>query len=221
MIKIKDMDNTDEMQTPKNNKSKSKKSDKLKLISVFYNFKEKLKSDKKLLIIICAGILGMVLLLITEFAQQDNIEKVANSANKNSKYSYEHQYKCQIQTELQKLISSIDGAGKTKVMITLESGSKSVYAVDEKIDDNNDMLQGDKDYQKDSEYSKETEHIIVNSSKNDEGLVIEVLQPKVRGVAVVCQGADSAMVRKDITDTVKAVLNIDSNRVCITKMIND
>lgn len=210
-----------------NEKAKVTKQDKSKpkvnIKEVFKDLKTKVKADKKLLFIIGIGIVGMLLLVITEFTSttDDNVEKVAKATNKDTQYTYEQKYKCQIQSELQKLISSIDGAGQTKVMVTLDSGSKSVYAVDEKVDDNTDTQQGDTNYKKNNDYSRQTEHIIVNSSKDDEGLVIEVLQPKVRGVAVVCQGADSAMVRKDITDTVTAVLDIDSNRVCITKMIND
>lgn len=188
------------------------------------NFKTSVKKDKKLLLIVVCGIIGMLLLLVTEVCDNDKSNKKTDTkTNKNiSQCEYEENYKVQVQDQLETIISSIDGAGETKVMVTLESGSKSVYAVDEKIDDNSDTSKNDNDYKRDSNYKRETEHILVNSkNKEDGGLIIEVLQPKVRGVAVVCEGADKATVREDITDTVTAVLDIDTNRVSIQKMIND
>lgn len=188
------------------------------------NFKISIKKDKKLLLIVACGIIGMLLLLVTEVCDNDKSSKKTDTKSKNniSQCEYEENYKVEVQDQLETIISSIDGAGETKVMVTLESGSKSVYAVDEKIDDNNDSSKSDDDYKRDSNYKRETEHILVNSkNKEDGGLIIEVLQPKVRGVAVVCEGADKATVREDITDTVTAVLDIDTNRVSIQKMIND
>ena len=192
------------------------------------NFKEllnRLKTDKKLILILGIGLLGMLLLLFTEiFSSGENDDKQLKqkSVSYNSQYTYEQSYKNQLQQDLQKLISSIDGAGKTRVMVTLDSGSKSVYAVDEKIDDKNDSSDKAGELTKNSQYARDTRHIIVNSqSKNEDGLVVEIIQPQIRGVAVVCQGASSAVVRQNITDTVTAVLNISSNRVCITKMTKD
>jgi stage III sporulation protein AG len=39
-------------------------------------------------------------------------------------------YAAELETRLTALISRVEGAGKTAVMVTLESGSESVYAID-------------------------------------------------------------------------------------------
>jgi len=197
--------------------------DKLNVEELKGNILQRLKTDKKLLAILAIGLLGMLLLLLTEFTDGDKSEKQQyKTANTGTQYTYEQNYKKQVQNDLKEIISSIDGAGKTRVMITLDSGSKSIYAIDEKISDTSDSSENDKQYSKDSKYERDTEHIIINSSNKDEaGLIVEVIQPQIRGVAIVCEGADSAIVRKNITDTVTAVLNISSTRVCITKMTKD
>ncbi len=196
-------------------------------MKVKINFQEiitRIKTDKKLIVIIVIGLVGMLLLLFSEiFDSSDDIDDSAKSTeSSNTQYTYEQNYKKQVQQDLQKLISSIDGAGNTKVMVTIESGTKSVYAVDENIKDTSNTSDDNNKYSRSSEYSRDTEHIIVNSSSKDEdGLIVEIIQPQIRGVAVVCQGADSAVVRQNITNTVTAVLNISSTRVCITKMTKD
>ncbi len=187
-------------------------------------FFKKIKEDKKLLAILSIGLIGMILLLMTEFTSKDkNKKQQVKTADNSTQYTYEQNYKNSVQNDLQKIISSIDGAGKTTVMVTLDSGSKSVYAIDEKISNNDDSLEKENEYKKSSQNSKNTEHIIIkdSSNKDEKGLIVEVIQPQIRGVAIVCEGADSAVVRQNITDTVTAVLNISSTRVCITKMTKD
>ncbi len=188
------------------------------------DFFKKIKEDKKLLAILSIGLIGMILLLMTEFTSKDkNKKQQVKTADNSTQYTYEQNYKNSVQNDLQKIISSIDGAGKTTVMVTLDSGSKSVYAIDEKISNNDDSLEKENEYKKSSQNSKNTEHIIIkdSSNKDEKGLIVEVIQPQIRGVAIVCEGADSAVVRQNITDTVTAVLNISSTRVCITKMTKD
>lgn len=188
------------------------------------DFFKKIKEDKKLLAILSIGLIGMILLLMTEITGKDkNKKQQVKTADNSTQYTYEQNYKNSVQNDLQKIISSIDGAGKTTVMITLDSGSKSVYAIDEKTSNNDDSLEKENEYKKSSQNSKNTEHIIIKDSlnKDEKGLIVEVIQPQIRGVAIVCEGADSAVVRQNITDTVTAVLNISSTRVCITKMTKD
>lgn len=188
------------------------------------DFFKKIKEDKKLLAILSIGLIGMILLLMTEITGKDkNKKQQVKTADNSTQYTYEQNYKISVQNDLQKIISSIDGAGKTTVMITLDSGSKSVYAIDEKTSNNDDSLEKENEYKKSSQNSKNTEHIIIkdSSNKDEKGLIVEVIQPQIRGVAIVCEGADSAVVRQNITDTVTAVLNISSTRVCITKMTKD
>ncbi len=188
------------------------------------DFFKKIKENKKLLAILSIGLIGIILLLMTEITGKDkNKKQQVKTADNSTQYTYEQNYKNSVQNDLQKIISSIDGAGKTTVMITLDSGSKSVYAIDEKTSNNDDSLEKENEYKKSSQNSKNTEHIIIKDSlnKDEKGLIVEVIQPQIRGVAIVCEGADSAVVRQNITDTVTAVLNISSTRVCITKMTKD
>ena len=106
---------------------------------------------------------------------------------------------------LEEMISSIQGAGKTKVMVTLDCSDENVYATEEKS--------GDTSY--------ENSVVIVENQDGESGVLIKVTQPKIRGVAVVCAGGASPTVRQSIIDTVTAVLDISSARVSIATMKTD
>ena len=74
-------------------------------------------------------------------------------------------------------------------------------------------------YEVNEKSNTENEYIILQSNgSRDEGLVIKVIQPKIRGVAIVCEGGDSAYVQQRITQAVTAVLDIGASRVSIARM---
>lgn len=113
--------------------------------------------------------------------------------------------------KLEKLLSELEGVGEVKVMISLESRYENVY------------LKGSTQNEKQSDSGREIvieeEYITVKKgSSTEEGLLVKVYEPKIKGVAVVAQGADSATVKKAITDTVCAVFSISSARVSVENM---
>ena len=116
-----------------------------------------------------------------------------------------------LEARLEEIISSIDGAGKTNVMITLETGEENVFAKQTKT-----QREGNNDKSKESD---EYEYVIIKSATSkEEGLLIEVGQPEIRGVAVVCEGAENLKVKESIISTVTSVLDIKTNKISISKM---
>lgn len=115
---------------------------------------------------------------------------------------------------LEKLLSDIEGAGKVRVMLTVDTCYENVYA---KSYD----TKGEKT-EKGSENELSEEYIIVKKgSNNEECLVIKVYEPTVKGVAVIAEGADSVKVKTAITDTVCALFNISTAQVSVEKMCKE
>lgn len=179
---------------------------------------ESIKADKKLAIIVFVGIAGILLLLASELVElPQKQEEEPKPAPKTA--STEYSYAEDIEKRLTNLISSISGAGKAKVMVTLENGVESVYAADEKQEQERSSEEKSGGVEVNEKNGSESEYIILQSNgSRDEGMVIKVIQPKIRGVAVVCEGADSAYVQQRITQTVTAVLDIGASRVSISRM---
>lgn len=161
---------------------------------------EKIKRDKRIAIIVCIGLVGIILLTLSELMPQKSDDK-QNEKSENVT-DIRDSYEENIEKRLTSIVSSIDGAGRTEVMVTLASGDENVYAVKEKSRDG----------------SKEREYIVIDSDKNESGLLLKVIEPEIRGVAIVCEGADSAKIRQEIISSVSAVLGISTNRISIAKI---
>lgn len=180
------------------------------------HFFEKLKSvftsDKKLAVLCAVGVLGVVLLIISEFIPTG--EKKAEKKESVTAAQSQETYAEDIEKRLTEIVSSIDGAGKTRVMVTLESGAEQVYARNEKIKSD---TSGGTALEKEN-FSDEKEYVLIETDGNEGGMIIKLIQPKIRGVAVVCEGGGSDAVRQEITQAITAVLDISASRVYITKM---
>lgn len=80
-------------------------------------------------------------------------------------------------------------------MVTLENGVESVYAKDEKYE-NEKRNSGERDSLQNEKTLDEQEYILLDDGAG--GLVIKVIQPKIRGVAVVCEGAIPYMFSREL-----------------------
>ena len=78
-------------------------------------------------------------------------------------------YRQQLEQQLSDLIAQVEGAGKTTVMITLESGEETIYALD--------TLSG--------QTQEQQTHVLLDDGT---ALAQTVCTPRVCGVAVVCEG---------------------------------
>ena len=166
-----------------------------------------LKIGKKNIVLVAIAIFIMVLLLVSEFLTPENTENIS----KENTEIYSSQYIEKTEKELEALLENISGAGEVKVMITLENCYENVFAkgYSEKNDSKTDSQKSE---------SEEEYIIIKNGSNNEECLVVKVLQPTVKGVAVIAQGAGNTQVKNAITQTVCALFDISTAKVSVEKM---
>ena len=92
--------------------------------------------------------------------------------------------------------AQVEGSGKTTVMITLESGEETIYALD--------TLSG--------QTQEQQTHVLLDDGT---ALAQTVCTPRVCGVAVVCEGGGDVRVAARITELVGALLDVPSNRICV------
>lgn len=165
------------------------------------NLFAKIKKDKKTLMIIIVGFIGMFLVLASEIGA----EKEVKNNNKVSEVNIFSEK--ELAEEAEKLIESIAGAGKTKIMITYESYEETVYAYDK---DENINAQGERDFT--------SKYIILDGDEKEEGLKLKILLPEIKGVAVVCQGGENPIIKEQIISALSALFNISSNKISIAIM---
>ncbi|MBQ7596213.1 MAG: hypothetical protein IJU45_06080 [Clostridia bacterium] len=165
---------------------------------------QKLKIDKKSAVLTVIGTVGVIILVLTEllpFTRASPDEKSAENRETSTAV-----YEQELEKRLCSLLAKIDGAGEVKVMVTLECTDENVYASEEKKQSGENSS------------SSETKYIIVKSDGSESGMLLKAFCPQVRGVAVVCGGAGSAVVRRDITNAVSSVLGISPSKISVTAM---
>ena len=108
-----------------------------------------------------------------------------------------------VATALEQILSQIDGVGRVKVMLTQAEGEITVYQ--ENIDHSSDTL-------------REDTVLISGDSRQEMGLVRQVIPPKYLGAVVVCQGGDRAAVRLDVVEAVASVTGLTADRITVLKM---
>ncbi len=156
----------------------------------------------KLALALAGALLGLLLLILP----------TAGSPKKAKEQSGDSQqdYASQLAAELEELISLIDGAGDTKVMLTLESGVENVFAEESKSSGGDDFSGG--------RASSETSVTVIETEDGDSAIVRKQLEPVIKGVAIVCEGGNTVRVRESIVSAVSTVLGISSSRVSVTGM---
>ena len=178
----------------------------LKMNDLLDNLKN-LKIGRRNVALVVIAVVIMLLLLLSELFTNDNTDAVS----KEDSEAYASQYIEKTEKELETLLEGINGAGKVRVMLTLENCYENVYArgYNEKSENKNDSFKSE----------TEEEYIIVkNGSNTEECLVIKVYEPTVKGVAVIAEGAGNTQVKNAITQTVCALFDISSARVSVEKM---
>lgn len=174
------------------------------------HFKEKLsklKVDKKTALFVVIGFTAILIIFLSEIggSGEDNDEYNILSEEMSSVTYCEY-----LEDKVKEIVESIDGAGETKVMITLSETTEYIYATN------------DKDTRKSSDTNDdstfENDYVIIENDSNDTGLLVKTIEPKVRGVAVVCEGGNNYSVQQQIYSAVSAVLNISTSRISISKL---
>ncbi len=166
---------------------------------------EKVKSffdskSSKTKVIIAVGLIGIFLILLSEI-------DIGSSSKKTEVTETDYAaYVSGLDSELSNLISSIDGVGNCRVMITLKNTSESVYAKNTENSEN------------DSSYTQNTEYVIYDGENGDSPILLKENFPEIEGVAVVCSGGDNVAVREKIIQCVSALFNISSNRISVSKL---
>lgn len=180
-------------QENKNEKNQSEK----KNTSLFGGkFFQKLKGIKHIELIV-AVVLGAIILLIYISSLQSNNTTKQTSTQSITSIS---EYSAFLENKLANVLENIEGAGNVTTMITFESGTEYIYATNEETKTNTNTS------------SDSTTSTTTSTSspyvKNNQGLLVKEVLPKISGVVVVASGAKDTKVKLEIIKAVQAVLEV-------------
>ena len=124
----------------------------------------------------------------------------------------------QLEERLTEIIGQVAGAGETCVMVTMDTTRESVYAEDNtsqrRSTQTGELGSGDEDF------SEERTHVLLGNGSEESPLVEKRIEPTVRGVLILCEGAEDPVVEARVTEAVRTVLGISSSQICVEKISN-
>ena len=189
------------------------------------NFFEKingwLKNANTVKVIVLCGVLGILCIMFSSLFSGGKEKKSPNQETNPQEVSYISltNYENELRQNLAEIICSIDGAGSTKVMLTMESTVEQVYATNKSVNqkDSNNTRQSDTADNKDLS-TQSTYTTVELSDGTQQTVLVKEIQPKVRGVLVVCEGGDNNIVKEKVTDAVTKMLDISSSKVSVAPL---
>ena len=173
-----------------------------------FNLKKIYKSQKNIFILF---IIGFILLIAPSFFKHKKSKIIKNNINQ--------EFVEKIQNDIAEMISNIEGAGKSKVLITLEEGEEIIYLAEKK--ENSQVITDENSYNQNLKRKTddiEKKYITTKDSNgNETPVIIKKIEPKIRGAVISCQGAKNQEVRENIIKMVSVALDINSSKICVTK----
>lgn len=173
-----------------------------------------LKMNDKNIKLVYVFLIFLILLIVTTtfFDSSDNSTEEVELLITNIDTITE--YKQNLEEDILNILSSMQGVGKVNVMITLENGVENIYVTEESfstdISKDNNIISSER-------RNGETSTLIVEDANGRRQALLKMtIEPKVRGVFVVCDGGDNILIVSRITEAIKALLNISSTKIYVT-----
>lgn len=152
---------------------------------------------KNLPILAILFLLGIIFLALGEYDSNKGTESIGVEFD-------ERAYTENLETRLCSILEKMDGVDDVSVMITLEGSSRYQFAKQE-----NSAYQG----------SAYVSSFLMqeNAAGSKEPILIEVGAPTIKGVSVVCRGAENFRTREKIIGLISSTLNLTKNKIYVTE----
>ena len=187
----------------------------------------KKKTKENMAILALLGILLMVIALPVKKTENTRDETGLSDTGSDTMKTSETEkndgdgsYTQEVENRLEALLSSMDGVGEVKVMVTLSSSVEQVvekdvpYSMDTTKE--TDSAGGSRDVVNSKQ--EETTVYVTDQAGNKTPYISKTLEPAIEGVTVVAQGGGNAVVQKNITDVIQALFGVEAHKIKVVKM---
>jgi stage III sporulation protein AG len=167
---------------------------------------------------IVIGCLGVMLMLLSNYfkASTDVKEALPVLSAETQKEDKDMNEEQQLEQRLQTMLEQLPGVGRVNVMIVFDASKQLV--VQQNVE-NNQQLTEEQDRngatRQIREQSKQSQTVMQQSSGNQQPLVVQTIQPKVRGVLIIAEGAESPAIKQMILEAVRKGLHVRLSAISI------
>lgn len=155
-------------------------------------WKGALEKYRYVLLVIAVGV-ALLILPIGKTADDQTKQEASTQADSFDLDAFEE--------KLEQVLSQIGGAGKTRVVLTLDSGSRRVLAQDQDRDGAGGLAS--------------STVTVGRGSGSQEVVPLQTLAPNFRGALVVCPGGGDPQVRLKLVEAMSALTGLGSDRISI------
>ena len=176
-----------------------------------------LTGEKGIKIIVTLGLVGVALIFLSDFISPKKVEKADVIEDTRIEYKAD-EYHEELEKKLTKILKNIDGLEDISVMVTLESTAEYIFASEEKSQSDSQQQYNESGIEKEQQKSQsENKYILVEgkTGKKD-ALVQTILEPRVRGVLIVCKGSDNPYIQQKILEAVSKLFDISTTQIYVT-----
>jgi stage III sporulation protein AG len=155
---------------------------------------EKNEKSKLILILVCVavGIVMIALGSISANETEDSYEVFSSFENKDPS-----EYASFVEAKVKEICSGVSGVGDVFVVVTLEGGYRTVYALNSQS----------------TQSGYKSEIVLTGSGSSEKALVVGYEYPKISGIGIVAEGGNSSVVKQKIITLVSAAFDISTNKI--------
>lgn len=155
----------------------------------------------------------LIIFLIGMNIMFGNMNKELDSSKNSKPTSFEYDYNTELENRLKNILQKFKGVGEVNVMITLEDSVEKIHA-----SNTTKTVENTKETDSEGgvrEVAREDTNIQVINSQTGTPITIKEINPTIKGVIVVAEGADDPIILEKLYEAVKTVLGINGNKVQI------
>lgn len=170
------------------------------------------------------AVILIIAIIVSIYASTFNRD--SNDQDLPTQYQYKHHEteemgssQSQEEKRLKEVLSVIQGAGKVEVMITYKSSKEIVTAmntVDSTIVTNEEDYNGGT--RTINQADSNTQPVTINDSQGSKPLILKEVEPEIKGVIVIAEGAGDVRVKMELLRAIQVVLGIKANQVEVFPM---
>ena len=170
-------------------------------------------SGKRLKWIVGAGLAGILLILFSTIWPKEPETVVSETDTEENAAPMAEEYRQKYEQTALQLVQKIVGAGEAQVFVTLDSGVEYVYETEENRTADTQNA-NEETYSEKNSLQKKT--LLVEGEDGREKPILKTtLEPKIRGVVVVCEGGGDVLVMERIVSAMTTLFGISSTRVAV------
>lgn len=162
-------------------------------------------------IVVCLGLLALLWPVKSRSGTQTDLSDINRTQTNSS-------MKIQMQTELENILSHVDGAGTVEVSLTLASDGLRNYATNLKDESRQTEEKDNQGIDRTVNEQNTTKDLAVSGG---ESLLIEQKAPQILGVLVVADGARDPLIKEELTNVTTTLLSLSAHQVIVVARRSD